>query len=119
PALQRNAALQSNDWYWHYRARFGFTVARRLFEAGEEDAAQLVLDGVAVDMEKAYALDPTAHRNGVWAEFYREGAWGWLYLRRGDTRLAMDMLEEAWQDYAAAAQLIPADNEVTAADAAE
>lgn len=119
PALQQNLALQNNDWYWHYRARFGFTVARRLFEAGNENGARSVLNGVNVDIEKAYALAPTANRNGVWYEFYRAGGWGWLYLRRGDTRLEMGMIAEAWQDYGAAADLIPADNEVTAADAAE
>ena len=87
PALQRNPELQQNDWYWHYRARFGFTLVRRLFEAGQENDARTALAGVTVDIEKAYSLAPTANRNDVWQQFYTEGAWGWLYLRRGDTWL--------------------------------
>ena len=119
PALQRNNNLQNNDWYWHYRAIFGFTVTRRLFEAAQEETAQTALQGVQVDIEKAYALNPSANRNDVWQTFFNEGAWGWLYLRRGDTRLAEGLVEEAWSDYDAAASLIPADNDVTSADYTE
>jgi hypothetical protein len=119
PALQENPDLQDNDSYWHYRARFGFTIVRRLFEAGQEDEARTALAGVVVDIEKAYALAPTANRNDVWRQFYSEGAWGWLYLRRADGWLENDQVAEARTDYELATSLIPSDNEVTAADYAE
>jgi len=119
PALQENPVLQDNDSYWHYRARFGFTIVRRLFEAGQEDVARTALAGVVVDIEKAYSLAPTANRNDVWRQFYSEGAWGWLYLRRADSWLENEQVAEARRDYELAASLIPSDNEVTAADYAE
>lgn len=119
PALQQNPDLQNNDSYWHYRARFGFTIVRRLFEADQEDAARTALAGVVIDIEKAYSLAPTANRNDVWQQFYSEGAWGWLYLRRADGWLENGQVAEARSDYELAASLIPSDNEVTAADYAE
>lgn len=119
PALQSNPDLQANGEYWHQRSRLGFALTRHLFAAGDDQAAQTALAGVIVDIEKAYAIAPTANQNGRWRTFYSQGGWGWLHLRRGDARLEAGDLEGAWRDYGVAAAAIAADNEVTAADAAE